>query len=381
MRTLQPLATTILLVFFAAARPVAATDLAVWVYDFPRWSESQWEAKVAALPPGTRHLYASAEEGPTFLLQDEFRSGDIQRIVGALRGRPGILTHAIILEDTRWLDDAEGAQARLARVLALNRTYPDRAFAGVHVEVEPQTLEEWECGGIPERRVLIQKLQALFSRLASAIPTPGKGGSGRLQLSAALPWWIGSPSSDIPEASPRRFLDSLDEIVLMGFGDPGGPRIGGSAQALLPRLEDARLWQGIPPGKGIRIGLATYEYPSATNLLATARELDRVLGSQPAYRGTALFHSTGSYAAPLTASIRGLVRDATGQPVARASVKVGEGQTATNRCGRFVVRDLPATGVSVQVKTFGFRNVSVPVTGLTAGQELEVPPIVLDRNP
>ncbi len=381
VRAPRLLATIVWFLLLAGAQPVAAADVAVWVYDLPRWSESQSEVKAAALPAGTRHLYASVEDGPNFLLQDESRSADIQRLVGALRERPGILTHAMILQDTRWLDDAEGAQARLARVVALNRAYPDRAFAGVHVDVEPQTLEDWECGGIPERRVLIQKLQALFSRLASAIPTAGKGGSGRLQLSAALPWWIVSPSADIPEASPRRLFESLDEIVLMAYGDPGGPRIGGSAQALLPRLEDTRLWQGIPLGKGIRIGLATYEYASAADLLAAARGLDRAFVSLRGYRGTAIFHSTGIYGAPLTASIRGLVRDATGQPVARASVKVGERQIATNRCGRFVVRGLPAAGVALEVKTFGFRSASVPVTGLAAGQELEIPPIVLDRNP
>jgi len=382
MRTLRPLAATVLLLLLLGTRPVAAADIAVWVYDLPRWTESQLEARSAALPPGTRHLYASVEDGPEFLLQNELRSADIQRIVGALRERTGILTHAMILQDTRWLDDAEGARERVARVVAVNRTYPDRAFAGVHVDVEPQTLEDWECGGIPERRVLMQKLQALLARIASAIPSPGKkDGSGRLQLSAALPWWIGAPSADIPEASPRRFFESLDEIVLMAYGDPGGPRIGGSAQALLHRLEDARLWRDIPPGKGIRIGLATYEYASAADLLAVTKDLDRAFGSQKAYRGTAIFHSTGPYGAPLTASVRGLVRDAAGQPVVRARVKVGERQIATNRCGHFVVRDLPTAGVALEVGSIGLQSVTVAVAGLTAGQELEIPPILLKRNP
>jgi hypothetical protein len=249
------------------------------------------------------------------------------------------------------------------------------------VDVQPQTLEDWECGGIPERRTLMQKLQALYGRLASAIQVPGKNGGGRLQLSAALPWWIGSPSADIPEASPRRFFESLDEVVLMAYGEPGGPRVGGSAQALLAQLEGARLWRDIPPGKGFRIGIATYEYASAADLSATARELDRSLGSQKAYRGTAVFHSTGSYGAPLMASVRGLVRDAAGQPLAHASVKVGEHQSATNGCGRFVLRDLPTAGVVLEVKTFGLQSVAVPVAGLAAGQELEIPPIVLGRNP
>ena len=377
----RPLAIIVFVLLLTGTQPVAAADVAVWVYDFPRWSESQREAMSASLPPGTRHLYVSLEDGPAFLLRDDFRSADIQRLVGALRERPGILTHAVILQDTRWLEDAEGAQARLARVVALNRAYPDRAFAGVHVDVQPQTLEDWECGGIPERRALVQKLQVLFRRLASAILMPGKDGSGRLQLSAALPWWIGSPAADIPEASPRRFFESLDEIVLTAYGEPGGPRIGGSAQMLLSRLEDARLWQDIPSGKGLRIGLGTYEYAGAADLLATASDLDRALGSQKAYRGTAIFHSNGSYGAPLTASVRGLVRDAEGRPVAHASVKVGGRQIATSRCGRFVARDLPVGAVTLEVKTFGLSSVTVQVAGLEAGQELEVPPIVLDRNP
>jgi hypothetical protein len=381
MRAPRLLATIVLLLLFLGARPVAAGDVAVWVYDLPRWSESQLEARSAALPPGTRHLYASVEEGPRFVLDDEFRAADIQRVVGDLRERPGILTDAMILQDTRWLDDVEGARERLARVLALNRMRPDRAFAGVHVDVEPQILEDWECGGVPERRVLVEKLQGLLARLASAIPPVRKDRTGRLLLSAALPWWIGALSADMPEVSPRRFFESLDEIVLMAYGDPGGPRIGGSAQALLRRLEDAHLWRDVPPGKGIRIGLATYEYASAADLLATAGELDRAFGSQKAYRGIAIFHSTGNYGAPLTASVRGLVQDAARQPVARASVRVGERQTATNRCGRFVVRDLPTRGVALEVKASGFQGVTVPVAGVTAGEELEVAPIVLYRNP
>ncbi len=380
MPTPRLLVAIVLLLLLLGTRPAAA-DIAVWVYDFPRWTESQWEARSAALPPGTRHLYASVEDGPNFLLQDEFRSADIQRVVGALRDRAGILTHAMILQDTRWLDDAEGARQRLARVVAVNRTYPERAFAGVQVDVEPQTLEDWECGGIPERRGLMQKLQTLLARVASAIPAPGKDGGGRLQLSAALPWWIGSPSADIPEASPRRFFESLDEIVLMAYGDPGGPLVGGSAQALLHRLDDARLWRDIPAGKGIRIGLATYEYASAADLLAVTRGLDRAFASQKAYRGTAIFHSTGSYGAPLTASLRGLVQDAAGQPVAHASLKVGGRQTATNRCGHFVVRELPAEAAALEAGSIGLQSVRLPVAGLTAGQELEIPPIVLERNP
>ncbi|HWU40443.1 MAG TPA: hypothetical protein VN203_22575, partial [Candidatus Acidoferrum sp.] len=62
-------------------------------------------------------------------------------------------------------------------------------------------------------------------------------------------------------------------------------------------------------------------------------------------------------------------------------LKIGERQAATNRCGRFVVRDLPAAGVVLQVKALGFRSVTIPLEGLVEGQELGIPPIVLERNP
>jgi len=381
MRSPRWLATLVLLLLVGSMRSAAAADVAVWVYDFLRWSESQWQARSAALPPGTRHLYASVEDGPRFVLDDEFRAADIQRLVGAARERSGILTHAVMLQDTRWLTDQTGALERLARLVSLNRFRPEESFAGVHVDVAPHTLEEWECGGVAERRGLMQKLQALLGRIASGLPPPRGRANSPLQFSAALPWWIGALSADIPEAAPRRFFESLDEIVLMAYGDPGGSRVGGSAQALVSRLDDARLWRDVPAGKGIRIGLATYEYASAADLLAVAAEMDRTFSRQKAYRGTAIFHSTGSYGAPLTASVRGLVQDAAGQPVARASVRVGERQTATNGCGRFVLRDLPTAGVALEVKASGFQGVAVPVAGVAAGEELEVAPIVLNRNP
>ena len=363
---------------------LAAADIGMWAYDLPRWSEGQWAAKAGALPAGTRHLFASLEEGPRFLLEEEFRAAEIQRLVGFLRESFGIAVYALILQDTRWLDNPEGAVQRVDRVLRLNGLRPDQAFVGVHVNVEPQTLEEWECGGLAVRRGLVQKLLGLLARIRQAIAThspPVPGGKERLLVSAALPWWIGSLSAEIPEASPGRWLEHLDELVLMAYGDPGGPVVGGSARALLTRLEDGRLWQSLPAGKGIRIGLATYEYANGADLLAVSRELDRVLGRRPGYRGTAIFHHGGGYGAPLVASLRGLVRDPEGRPVVRARVKIGDRQTATNRCGRFVFRDLPYPRVELQVGGMGLQSLTVPVSGLAPGREIEIPPVTVYPRP
>jgi hypothetical protein len=381
MRTLRHLTVLAVCCLAVGVRPVAAADVAVWVYDLPQWTENQWQARSGALPPGTRHVYASVEEGPRFLLDDEFQAAHMQRLAGFLREHSRIAVHAMLLQDTRWLDDPAGARDRVTRLLQLNRYRPEQAFAGVHVDVEAHTLEAWECGSIPERRGLIQKLQSLLAQLSQVMASPQKTAKGRPVLSAALPWWIGPLSADIPEASPGRWLESLDEIVLLAFGDPGGPLVGGSARALLRRLEDGHLWSGLPAGKGIRIGLATYEYASAGDLAATIRELDRALARQPAYRGTAIFHSVSRYGAPLTASVRGLVQDGSGQPVAGAGIRAGERQSVTNRCGRFTIRNLPLATATLEVGGIGVNSVSVPVMGLAPGSELELPPIVVGRRP
>jgi hypothetical protein len=395
MQILRHLTVLAICCLAAGVQPIAAADIAVWVYDLPQWTENRWETRSAALPPGTqpfgsgaqpyrlgpRHVYASVEEGPRFLLDDEFQAAHLQRLAGLLREHGGIAVHAMLLQDTRWLDDPAGARDRLTRLLQLNRYRPEQAFAGVHVDVEPHSLEAWDCGGIPERRTLILKLQGLLTQLSQGMASSGKATKRRPLLSAALPWWIGPLSADIPEASSGRWLESLDEIVLMAFGDPGGPLVGGSARALLRRLENGHLWTGLPAGKGIRIGLATYEYASAADLAATIRELDRGLARQPAYRGTAIFHSGSSYGAPLAASIRGLVQDASGKPVAGAGIRAGDRQTVTNRCGRFIFRNLPLATATLEVEGIGLGSVSVPVMGLAPGSELEMPPIVVSRRP
>jgi hypothetical protein len=45
------------------------------------------------------------------------------------------------------------------------------------------------------------------------------------------------------------------------------------------------------------------------------------------------------------------------------------------------VPGLPASGTALEVGGAGLQGIAVPVTGLTAGQELEIAPIVLHRNP
>jgi CheY-like chemotaxis protein len=75
----------------------------------------------------------------------------------------------------------------------------------------------------------------------------------------------------------------------MIYGDPGGPLVGESSAAVLRRIYDARLWRNLPSGRGLRIGLTTFEYKDLATLRAAIGEVTAAPGARPGYRGLAVF--------------------------------------------------------------------------------------------
>jgi hypothetical protein len=267
----------------------------------------------------------------------------------------------------------------VARVLAFNharRAGGREGFAGLHFDIEPHALDAWTCADAAERGRIMRALQGVFARVArtaraSEAPSP--------RLSAALPWWLGPLSVTVPQAAPAAAWGaSLDEIVLMVYGDRGGPLVGESARAVLRRVDDARLWEGLPPGRGLRVGLALHEYRDAVALEDAARVITARLGARPGFRGLALFADGERFGAPLVTALQGQVQDAGGRPIAGARVQADTRRTLTNQCGRFSLRDLPALAVEMVVEADGFEAARVRVARLEPGRERELPPLVLE---
>jgi hypothetical protein len=200
-------------------------------------------------------------------------------------------------------------------------------------------------------------------------------------LSAALPWWLGPLSVEVPSAAPAEWLLELDEVVLMVYGDPGGPLVGESGTAVLRRLDDARLWRNLPPGRGLRVGLATFEHKDAAALRATIVEVTARLGARPGFRGVAIFANDQAYDAPLVSFVEGRVVDASGSPVALARLRGAGHEVNTNRCGGFGFKGLPATGVDLEVTARGYAPAHVSVRRLVPGRVRELPPVRLERSP
>jgi hypothetical protein len=363
----------------AEAGTSVGTDTAVWVYGAQRWSPSSAEARMRHLPGAARRLYLSIEDGRRLDIDDPAVAERLAGLLDLATGRLGLAVDAMLLQDPSWGSDPAGASARVARVVAFQRARMRAGrpgFGGLHFDIEPFSTDEWACAGVDERRMITRRLREVFVAVARVVRESGTG----LRLSAALPWWLAAPGAERAEAAPRAWLGILDEVVLMVYGEPGGPLIGESAATVLARIGGDEAWAGLPPGRGVRIGLATFEYRDETALAASMRRVKAGLAGRPGFRGLAVFAYGQPFDAPLLTAVEGRVVDGAGRPVAGAVVRGNDRMTRSAPCGLFHLRGLRTGPVEITVEAPGYSPRSVPVAGLVPGRLRQIPPIVLTQH-
>jgi hypothetical protein len=268
---------------------------------------------------------------------------------------------------------------RVVTYHAARRARGQAGFAGLHFDIEPHSEEVWACATAPERAATLSQLHEVFRRARAAVqqgaPAPAP------QLTAALPWWLGHLSVEVPNAAPAAWLAELDEVVLMVYGDPGGPLVGESVPAVVRRIDDTRLWRDLPPGRGLRIGLATFEHKDLAALRATIAGVESAFGQRAGFRGTAIFANDQVWDAPLVPFVEGRVVDVAGRAVAGARLRGAGHDVESNRCGGFGFKGLPVEGVELEVTAQGYLPIRVPVGRLVPGRVRELPPVRLERAP
>jgi carboxypeptidase family protein len=384
------LSLTLLGLALAACAPVAppgagsttdARGAAIWVYGAQRWTPEERDAQLARFATFANRLYLSIEDGPRLLVDnpDGVRLGDF---LDRATGRFGLAVEAMLLQDPGWAGDPAGATERVRRVVAYHAARRARGlpgFAGLHFDIEPHSEEVWACATPAERGATLRSLHEVFHRARAAVqegaPAP------RPQLTAALPWWLGHLSVEVPNAAPAEWLVELDEVVLMVYGDPGGPLVGESVPAIIRRIDDARLWRDLPAGRGLRIGLATFEHKDLAALRATIAGVESTFGARLGFRGIAIFANDQVWDAPLVPFVEGRVVDASGGGVAGARLRGAGHDVVSNRCGGFGFKGLPVEGVDLEVTAGGYRPTRVTVGRLVPGRVRELPPVRLERSP
>jgi hypothetical protein len=132
------------------------------------------------------------------------------------------------------------------------------------------------------------------------------------------------------------------------------------------------------PGGATRL-YVTYEYRDPAVLGTALRATAEALAPRPGFRGLAVFGHGQPFDAPRGAAVEGRVVDGDGRAVAGARVRAGAESTTSNRCGLFALRRLPSPVVWLTVEADGFRPADRRVTGLAAGRQRDLAPLVLER--
>lgn len=362
----------------AAGAGAPSPSRAAWSYDLP-------DLPLADLGPaldrlagrGVARLFLSVEDGPRFRLDSGEGRAAVARVVEAA-ARRGLAVEAMLLQHPRWLDDPAGALRRVAAAAAFGVAPGGRPFDGLHLDVEPHTLDAWECGGDDGRARLLERLAGL----AAAARRAARDARGSpVPVSLAVPWWALEARATGGEAASRALAAAADTLVLMAYGEPGGPLVGGDADRLLCRLGLPGRLDALPAGTRLRVGIAGYEYRDAAALDSTANRIDARLAPSPRYAGAALFLDGGPPGARLAVVLRGRVLGPAGRPAAAAAVRAQphgggpEAAATANACGRFVLR-LTAPGTATLLATTPGGTARLTVTGLVAGREREVGTLV-----
>lgn len=356
------------LLAFLASCPITLAAVpsedAVYVYDLfkgnPSCAQLTRRLKAASLRPT---VILSIEQGGEFVLD---RPNGADQVSCALRYLRASSRKArfLFLQDAGFLEKQEEAARRAALVAEFVATHRN-LVAGVHVDVEPHTMEECACGGVDAHRRLLGSLHAMLRRV--------RGSLADLPLAVIAPWWLPA-AAGVPEATLDSLLGSADEICLMVYGDAGGPLVGGTAERVLSRLSAPG-----PFSRGrVYVAVASYEAASRRDLDAEIAGIRSALRRQPAFAGTVVFHATAPFNAPLLSTISGRVTGPNRQGLPGVELTAGGVAGRSNSCGQFYLRGSFGKRVEINFNKPPFRTRTVTINAPPPGGIQELGDVVLE---
>ena len=256
MHSLFPLALLVWLPALAAFPSSGAKGLedAVYVYHVFRGTDDCQEvvARLRKLPLRPT-VILSVERGREFVLDRPNGEQQLACVLEYLRASSRSVK-ALLLQAPSFLEKRKEAVRRTKLLGAFAARHPGK-LAGVQIDVEPHEGEQWREGDTAHRRA---RLRSLHELLCSVRPHL-RG----LPLGIAAPWWYPSVAEELPEAAPAALFAVVDEIYLMTYGGKKEPRVGGTADRVLARVDRPEVFSG--PGR-VYLVLATYEYRSQAHL-------------------------------------------------------------------------------------------------------------------
>lgn len=210
--------------------------MATWVWESTEWMDDGGRMLSFAQEQGVNviflHIDRTSQELEPYrrFIEQAHRSG-IE--VEALGGDPswGLSAHRQEVDAfLRWIEDYQRTAGEQAR------------WDGVHVDIEPYLLEEWE----QERKRVIREWRDTAAYVAHWVRTELS-----LRVSADVPFWIHSIDDEQGDSLGTWMLEQFDRVVLMNYRNFALGR-NGMMESALPMVQE-----GTRLGKPVLIGLET----------------------------------------------------------------------------------------------------------------------------
>lgn len=315
MRSLFPLALLFWVPAVAAfpsaglASGVKGLEDAVYVYHVFRGTDDCQEvvARLRKLPLRPT-VILSVERGREFILDRPNGEQLLDCVLGSLRASSRSVK-ALLLQAPSFLEKKRKEAVRRAKLLGDFWARHPGKLAGVQINVEPHQGDQWREGDTAHRRARLRSLTELLCSIRPHL----RG----LPLGVAVAWWYPAAAEELPEAAPAALFAVVDEIYLMTYGGKQGPRVGGTADRVLARVDRPEVFSG--PGR-VYVVLATYEFRSPAHLHEELGKMRRRLALRTNFAGTAVFHASSPFNLP--------------QKRSTSSTAVGDRQEAPGRAAR-----------------------------------------------
>jgi hypothetical protein len=240
-----------------------SAERSIYLYDIQKVSDNEWLRLLTQWrQSGIGCAIVSLETGLEFLLDDQRQSARLTQLFGVAR-RFGIRIEGLVLQDPSWVLDPTRARRRLRTIIQFDLQHKS-LIDSVQIDVEVY---------IPSAGFTADEGWARYAILVSALREELRRERSALHLTAALPWWLPVAVADY---DLKMIYQSLDGILLMVYGDPGGTPVASDLATFENKVQP--IIEKLPEsGPMFRVGIAIYEHSSRQAMYQRtyARDLNR----------------------------------------------------------------------------------------------------------
>ncbi len=190
----------------------------------------------------------------------------------------GISVHAMTLEDPvfTYTDNHAAGFGLVDNILSYNTSNSGAAFDGIHINVDPWTLGDWD----PVDWVYNNNLLGQYIDLTSGISDQITTHSQPLEFSATIAWWFNEEANNgiLTNGYTTTLTENVDVLVPLVYDG-----VGGSWLDIVDRAGDE-----ISEAPTL-IGIGAHEFTSYSDVINAQTGLDAAFSGNSNYMGTSVF--------------------------------------------------------------------------------------------